>query len=68
MPIYMNRWEPPMLRMVSVYQIFETHPERPVLDLVAKRLFTEPSRQVASFVFTYMHTMSNSTIPCEKKL
>jgi len=68
MPIYMNRYEAPELRIVSVYQVLQTLPERSVLDQIARRLFSEPSRQVASFVYTYMKTVSNSSIPCEKRL
>jgi hypothetical protein len=68
MPIFMNRYESPELRIVCAFQLFQTMPERPLLDQIAKKLFTEQSRQVTSFVFTYLHTMANSTIPCEKKL
>jgi hypothetical protein len=68
MPIFMNRFEAPELRIVSAYQIFQTMPEKPILEQIAKRLFSEPSRQVLSFVFTFMQSMANSTIPCEKRL
>lgn len=67
MPVFMNRNLTPELRIVATYQIFKTLPERAILDQIANRLFSEPSRQVLSFVFTYMNTISNSSIPCERK-
>lgn len=67
MPIFMNRFETPELRIAAAYQIFQSMPERPILDQIARRLSTESNRQVQSFVFTYMHTTANSSIPCEQQ-
>jgi len=68
MPIVLHKFENPHVRMAASYMTLQTLPERPVLDQLAKMVFVEPSKQVASFVFTYMDTLANSTNPCEKKL
>lgn len=67
MPVFMTRQEPTELRIAAVYQILQTLPERPILDQIARRMFSEHSRQVAAFVHSYMSTVSNSTNPCLKK-
>jgi hypothetical protein len=67
-PIYMNRWESPALRMAAVYSLMSTKPERPLLEIVAKNLQTEPSLQVASFAYSYLQSLANSTNPCLQKL
>jgi len=67
MPIYMNKLEYPVLRIAAVKVLFDTLPERPILEQIARKMFSERSRQVASFVFSYLYTMANSTNPCEKK-
>jgi hypothetical protein len=68
MPIFMDRRQSPELRMMSVYQMMQTQPEKPILDQIAQKLTNEQSRQLTTFVYTYMLTMANSTNPCEKRL
>ena len=68
MPIYMNDRELSDVRMYALYQIMETLPDRPVLDQITRKLFTERSRQVGSFTFTHLTTLANSTNPCEKRV
>ncbi len=68
MPIYMNQREVPELRMIAVYQLLQTLPERPVLDQIARKTVSERSRHVASFVTTLLMTLANSTNPCEKRM
>jgi hypothetical protein len=67
MPLFMDRYESPELRIVCLYTIFQTQPARPILDQISRQLFSEKSRQVASFVFSYMSSMANSTNPCERR-
>lgn len=68
MPIYMNQRDLPEVRMVAVYQIMQTLPQRSVLDQISRQLFTERSRQVGSFVLSHLRSMANSTNPCEKRV
>jgi len=68
MPVYMNRYEEPYLRMAAAFFNMRTQPDRPTLEIMAKNLNTETSHQVASFVYTLMMELANSTQPCYKKL
>jgi hypothetical protein len=68
MPILLNKLETPTVRIAACYMIMQTLPERPILDQIAKMVFHERNLQVASFVYSYMDTLANSTNPCEKKL
>jgi hypothetical protein len=67
-PIYMNPREYPEVRVTALYEIINTFPERPLLELITKNLNTEPSRQVASFAYSYLSTLANSTNPCYKNM
>jgi HEAT repeat protein len=67
MPVFMNKQEANEVRVAAVYQLLQTLPARPVLDQLARSLFSERSRQVSAFVYTYMNTLANSTNPCEEK-
>jgi hypothetical protein len=68
MPIFMDRKQSPELRMIAVYQMMQTLPQKPILDQVAQKLSNEPSRQLTTFVYTYLLTMANSTNPCEQRM
>jgi hypothetical protein len=68
MPIFMNTKEPPTVRQVAAYIILKSQPERPLLDMMAKKINIDRSRQVASFTWSLMDSMANSTNPCYKKL
>jgi len=68
MPIAMNRREYPTLRSAAAYIVFQSNPERSILDQLAHNLINEPSHQFAAFVYTYMQAQANSTNPCEKQL
>lgn len=67
MPVLLNKMECPTVRITACYMIMQTLPERPILDQIAKMVFHERNLQVASFVYSYMDTLANSTNPCEKK-
>jgi phage gp36-like protein len=64
MPIYMNPRERPEVRVTALYELLNTQPERPILEIIAKNLNNEPSRQVAAFAYGYMNQLANSTNPC----
>lgn len=68
MPIYMNPREYPELRITALYEIMNTFPERAILDLIARRINEEPSRQVASFAYSYLNSLANSTNPCYQNM
>jgi hypothetical protein len=64
----MNDRETSDIRMVAFHHIMQTLPERPILDQLTRKLFTERSQQVGSFVLSHLTTLANSTDPCEKKV
>ena len=68
MPVYMNKMETPYIRMAAFHKLMETQPEKFIVDQLTRSLFAERNRQVASFVYTTLQTISNSTNPCEKRL
>lgn len=67
MPVYMNKMETPYIRMAAFHKLMETQPEKFIVDQLTRSLFAERNRQVASFVYTTLQTISNSTNPCEKR-
>jgi hypothetical protein len=67
MPIYMNKLESPYVRMAAFHKLMQTQPEKFILDQLTRSLFEERNRQVASFAYTQMQTLANSTNPCEKR-
>jgi len=67
MPIYMNKLESPYVRMAAFNKLMQTQPEKFILDLLTRSLFEERNRQVASYAYTHMQTLANSTNPCEKR-
>jgi hypothetical protein len=68
LPIAMNRREYPSVRSMASYMLLQTHPERPILDQMARSLINEPSHQFASFLYTQLDSYANSTNPCEQQL
>lgn len=68
MPIFMNPREPSVVRIPASYLILSSIPERPIIEMMAKQIHTDPSIQTASFVYSYLRTLANSTNPCYKKL
>lgn len=68
MPVALDRREYPSIRSVATYMLFQTQPERPILDQLARNLINEPSKQVAAFVYAKLNSYANSTNPCEQQL
>lgn len=68
MPIYQNQRERPEVRMTAVWQVLKTLPEQQIVDQIAKTISRERSTHVASYVFSYLNGLANTTNPCEKKL
>jgi HEAT repeat protein len=67
MPIYLNKRELPSLRIQAFVKILETLPERAILDQLAQSIYRERNTNVHAFAYTMMHTMANSTVPCERQ-
>jgi HEAT repeat protein len=67
MPIYLNKRELPSLRIQAFAKILETLPERAILDQLAQSIYRERNANVHAFAYTMMHTMANSTVPCERQ-
>jgi hypothetical protein len=67
-PVFMNPQEQPEVRMAAIHMVMNTQPERPILEMIAKTLDNEPSRQVAAFAYTYMSSLANSTNPCYQNM
>jgi hypothetical protein len=68
MAIFMNPREPTALRIVSSHFLITSGPDRAVLDTIAKQVYQEPYRQVATYTFQLMYHLANSTNPCEQRL
>jgi len=68
MPVALDRSEYPTIRQAAVYMLFQTQPERSILDQLARNLINEPSHQFAAFVHTKLESYANSTNPCEQQL
>jgi hypothetical protein len=68
LPVYLNVREPVPVRAACAYLILSSMPERPIVEMVAKQADIDRSSQVASFVFSYLSSLANSTNPCYKKL
>jgi len=68
MPIVMNKKEQSSVRITAFYEIMHCNPEKQILDKLSLMLNTENNKQVASFVYTYMQNLANSTNPCESRI
>lgn len=68
MPVFMNKRESPELRIAAASVILKTYPDQSVLDQMARQQAQEHNRQVASLIYSYMSSLANSTVPCEKKV
>jgi hypothetical protein len=68
MPVALDRRDYPTVRQAAVYMLFQTQPERALLDQLARNLINEPSHQFASFLYTKLNAYANSTNPCEEQL
>jgi len=67
-PVFTNIREHPEIRVTALYEILNTQPERPILEMITKMINTEPSRHVQSFAYSYMTSLANSTNPCFKNM
>lgn len=68
MPIFMNRRELSTVRNTALYQLMQCLPSKPILDQITRQLAIERQPTVASFTYTLLQTMANSTNPCEKRV
>lgn len=68
MPVFMNRRELSTIRNTALYQLMQCLPSKPILDQITRQLAVERQPTVASFTYTLLQTMANSTNPCEKRV
>ncbi|NXH32570.1 VIT2 protein, partial [Myiagra hebetior] len=66
--VFMDSTLAPNVRMVACVVLFETKPALPTVTALASSLLTEPSLQVASFVYSHMKTLAAGRIPQLYKL
>jgi hypothetical protein len=67
-PLMMNKYEDPEVRIAGAYFTLQTFPDRFLLNMIAKDLNVEPNIQYRSFLWTYLTDMANATSPCFKEL
>jgi hypothetical protein len=67
-PVMMNKYEDPEVRIAASYFALQTQPDRFLLNMIAKDLNVEPSFQYRSYLWTYLNDLANSTSPCFKRL
>ncbi|XP_076308571.1 vitellogenin-2-like [Tachypleus tridentatus] len=68
LPIYFNPEEPYEIRIAAFSVILYSKPPIYLLERVVSELWGEENKQVSSFVYTALVTMSNSTFPCYQEL
>ena len=67
-PVMMNKYEDPEVRIAASYFAMQTQPDRFLLNMIAKDLNVEPSFQYRSYLWTYLNDLANSTSPCFQRL
>jgi hypothetical protein len=68
LPIFQNTKEQPEVRMAAFAMIMHTQPEQPIVDQISFTLTKERSKQVQSYVYTTMTSLSQSQVPCKQQL
>ncbi|XP_077981896.1 vitellogenin-like [Glandiceps talaboti] len=63
LPILLNPKFDPEVRIISCVILFETKPSVPTVIVIAQQLKIETSNQVASFIFSHINSLANSTAP-----
>jgi len=66
-PLYLDITTPQQVRIAALHIILATQPKKSIIDQLTQSLMSEENKQVAAFAFTSMHSLANSTIPCEKR-
>jgi hypothetical protein len=68
MPIYRQSKNPTQVRIAAFVIILATQPELPAIQEVAQSLNREVDLDVASYVYSSLTTLANSTDPCLKNV
>ncbi|XP_022105422.1 vitellogenin-like [Acanthaster planci] len=68
LPILRNPYEDPELRMIAYLVTTVTNKRPSVFTLIGQELNKEKSKQVRSFIYSHLKTLSESVVPCEKDL
>jgi hypothetical protein len=63
LPVYMDHTEAPDVRVVAFILIMETKPGFTTIQMIGHSLESEPSIQIASFVYSYMQNVARSLMP-----
>ncbi|XP_041359730.1 uncharacterized protein LOC121376032 [Gigantopelta aegis] len=63
-PVVVDTMVKSSLRIAAFTMVMDTKPEIWVIESIAKHLHHEKDLQVASYIYTYMQSMANSTHPC----
>nr|UPO38357.1 vitellogenin [Sipunculus nudus] len=66
LPIFLNPSESVDVRIAAFVIIMSSNPGVGKLHLIVHRLKNEPNTQVASFVYSYLKSLSTSTLPCHR--
>lgn len=67
-PVMMNKYDEPEVRIAAAYFTLQTFPDRFLLNMLAKDLNVEPNFQYRSFLWTYFQDLANATSPCFQTL
>jgi hypothetical protein len=68
LPLYRQTKNPTQIRIAAFIVILAAQPDLPLLEDVAQSLNREPDLDVASYVYSSMSSLANSTDPCLKNL
>jgi hypothetical protein len=68
LPLYRHTNNPTQVRIAAFTMMLAAKPDLPVLEDVAQSLNREPDLDVASYVYSSMTSLANSTDPCLKNL
>ncbi|XP_070564480.1 vitellogenin-like [Ptychodera flava] len=63
LPIYLDPYYDPEVRITTCKLLFDTNPSVVTLTMLAQQLNTESSNQVVSFVYSHLSALANSTAP-----
>lgn len=68
LPLYRKTSNPTALRIAAFLSILSTQPDFPILQDIAQSLNREVDLDVASYVYSSLSAIGNSTDPCMKNL
>ncbi|XP_067679538.1 uncharacterized protein [Haliotis asinina] len=63
-PVFMTTTDSAAIRIAIFTVIMKAQPARPIIEMFARHIAREPDLQVASYLYTFLETMANTTHPC----